>query len=97
MRRFIAATSIIVLGFAAPAFSQSNLGMDASGRFDGSPPLGTGPDSGQEGGFSIPLDSVETGSVTVVVPSTRRDCPRPGTRQYRAEMRNGTLADACRR
>lgn len=97
MLRLVAAASIAVFAIATPAMSQSNLGQDASGRFDGSPPLGTGRDTGQAGGFSIPLDSVETDSVRVVVPSSKTDCPRPGTRQYRAEMRNGTLADACRR
>ncbi|EJZ20625.1 hypothetical protein RCCGEPOP_14187, partial [Rhizobium sp. Pop5] len=43
MRRFIAATSIALLSLSAPVLAQSNMGMDASGRTDGSPPLGTAP------------------------------------------------------
>ena len=95
MRRFIAATSIALLSFAAPAFSQSLGDMDYSGRFGGMPP-GTVPNAESNSGFTIPLDSIETGDITVDIPSDRTTCPRPGTRQYRAAERNGTLSDACR-
>jgi hypothetical protein len=65
MYRLIAMTSIVLLGFAGSALAQASMGMDSSGRFDGSAPLGTGrPDEAPSGGFSIPLDSFETGSTT---------------------------------
>ena len=96
MRRIIAATSIILLGFAIPAFSQSFGDMDSSGRFGGMPP---GTDRYREnydqGGLTIPLDPIETGTITVVQPS-EPVCPQPNSRQWRIEMRNGTLSDACR-
>nr|WP_027685479.1 hypothetical protein [Rhizobium leguminosarum] len=95
MRMFLAAASIILLGFAAPAFSQALADMDSSGRFGGMPP-GTVPGAESNGGLMIPLDPVETGDITVVIPSDRTTCPRPGTRQYRAAERDGTLTDACR-
>lgn len=95
MRMFLAAASIILLGFPAPAFSQALGDMDSSGRFGGMPP-GTVPSAESNGGFTIPLDSIETGDITVVIPSERTTCPRSGTRQYRAAERNGTLSDACR-
>ncbi|MGO6675750.1 hypothetical protein [Rhizobium leguminosarum] len=95
MRMFLAAASIILLGFAAPAFSQALADMDSSGRFGGMPP-GTVPGAESNGGLMIPLDPVETGDITVVIPSDRTVCPRPGTRQYRAAERDGTLDDACR-
>lgn len=96
MRRFMAATSIILLGFSFPAFSQTLGDMDSSGRFGGMPP---GTDRYRQdydqGGVSIPLDPVETGSITVVQPSEPA-CPRPGSREWRMEMRDGTLSNACR-
>ncbi len=96
MRRFIAATSIILLGLSIPAFSQSFGDMDSSGRFGGMPP---GTDRYRQdydqGGVSIPLDPIETDSITVDRPSTLA-CPRPGTREWRAEKRDGTLPDDCR-
>ncbi len=95
MRMFLAAASIILLGFAAPAFSQALADMDSSGRFGGMPP-GTVPGAESNGGLMIPLDPVETGDINVVIPSNRTTCPRPGTRQYRAAERDGTLNDACR-
>lgn len=95
MRMFLAAASIILLGFAAPAFSQALADMDSSGRFGGMPP-GTVPGAESNGGLMIPLDPVETGDITAVIPSDRTICPRPGTRQYRAAERDGTLSDACR-
>lgn len=95
MRRFIAATSIALLSFAAPAFSQSLGDMDYSGRFFGMPP-GTVPGEESSSGIMIPLDPIETGDITVVIPTHRTTCPRPGTRQYRAAERDGTLGDACR-
>ncbi|MBY5583381.1 hypothetical protein [Rhizobium leguminosarum] len=95
MRMFLAVASIILLGFAAPAFSQALADMDYSGRFGGMPP-GTVPGAESNGGLMIPFDPVETGDITVVIPSDRTTCPRPGTRQYRAAERDGTLSDACR-
>ncbi|MGO8152420.1 hypothetical protein AB9F36_21625 [Rhizobium leguminosarum] len=95
MRMFLAAASIILLGFAAPAFSQALADMDSSGRFGGMPP-GTVPGAESNGGLMIPLDPVETGDITVVIPSDRTVCPRPGTRQYRVAERDGMLSDACR-
>ncbi|MBY5644965.1 hypothetical protein [Rhizobium leguminosarum] len=94
MRMFLAVASIILLGFAAPAFSQALADMDYSGRFGGMPP-GTVPGAESSGGLVIPLDPVETGDINVVIPD-RTTCPRPGTRQYRAAERDGTLSDACR-
>ncbi|PDT05445.1 hypothetical protein CO666_07290 [Rhizobium chutanense] len=96
MRTLIAAASIILLGFAAPAFSQALGDMDYSGRFGGMPP-GTVPDA-ESGGIRIPLDltPVESDNITVVIPSDRTACPRPGTRQYRAAERDGTLKAGCR-
>jgi hypothetical protein len=70
--------------------------MDYSGRFGGMPP-GTVPDANASGGgISIPLEPVESDNVTVVIPSDRTACPRPGTRAYRTAERDGTLAAACR-
>ncbi|MBY5820984.1 hypothetical protein [Rhizobium leguminosarum] len=62
MRMFLAAASIILLGFAAPAFSQALADMDSSGRFGGMPP-GTAPGAEPQSGLIIPLDSIETGSI----------------------------------
>lgn len=96
MRKVIVAASIILLGFAAPAFSQALGDMDYSGRFGGMPP-GTVPDANASGGgISIPLDTVKNDNITVVIPSDRTPCPRHGTRAYRAAERDGTLAAACR-
>lgn len=96
MRKVIAAASIILLGFAAPVLSQTLGDMDYSGRFGGMPP-GTVPDANASGGgISIPFEPVESDNVTVVIPSDRTACPRPGTRAYRTAERDGTLAAACR-
>jgi hypothetical protein len=75
MRRLLAVTSIVIIGFAGSAFAQANLGMDSSGRFDGSAPLGTGPKDEQSSGLSIPLDSFETGSTTTSAPIQWTRCP----------------------
>lgn len=96
MRGFIAATtSIILLGLSVPALSQALGDMDSSGRFGGMPP---GTDRYRQdydqGGVSIPLD-VATGSITVDRRSTPV-CPKPGTREWRAEARDGTLREDCR-
>lgn len=65
MRRLIAVTSVLMFSFAGSAFAQSSMGMDASGRFDGSPPLGTSrEDEAPSGGFAIPFDTSVTGSTT---------------------------------
>ncbi|CCM79034.1 hypothetical protein [Rhizobium mesoamericanum] len=64
MRRLIAVTSVLLLSFVGSAFAQASMGMDSSGRFDGSPPLGTAPDKEGTGGggFSIPIDFGTTAS-----------------------------------
>lgn len=96
MRNVIAAASIILLGFAAPVFSQTLGDMDYSGRFGGMPP-GTVPDANASGGgIAIPLDPIESDNVTVVIPSEKTVCPRNGTRAYRDAEREGTLAAICR-
>ncbi|WP_253958265.1 hypothetical protein [Rhizobium sp. WYJ-E13] len=96
VRKVVAAASIILLGFAAPAFAQALGDMDYSGRFGGMPP-GTVPDANASGGgISIPLDPVETDSIRVVVPPDRTACPKPGTRAYRTAERDHTLPAACR-
>jgi hypothetical protein len=82
MRTLLAVTSVVVLGFAGSVFAQANLGMDSSGRFDGSAPLGTGPKDEQSSGLSIPLDSFETGSTTTSAPIQWTRCP--------PQKRNGT-------
>jgi hypothetical protein len=68
MRTIFAVTSIVFLGIAGPVLAQSNMGTDYTGRFDGTPPLGTSPESPTTNGLVIPLDPVETGSVDVVIP-----------------------------
>jgi hypothetical protein len=97
MRRFITAISIILTAFGGvPAFSQTFGDMDSSGRFGGMPP---GTDRSREdydqGGISIPIDPVETGSVTVLHPA-KAECPQQGTREWRARRGDGTLKDECR-
>ncbi len=96
MRKVITAASIILLGFAVPVFAQTLGDMDYSGRFGGMPP-GTVPDANASGGgISIPLDPVESDSITVVLPSEKTVCPKHGTRAYRDAEREGTLAATCR-
>ena len=97
MRRLVALTLIVLAGFStAPGFCQSFGDMDSSGRFGGMPP---GTDRYRQdydqGGIAIPLDPIETGNVTGIH-RTERSCPRPDTREWRAQMRNGTLSDECR-
>ncbi len=84
MRRLIAITSVVVLGLAAPVFAQSSMGVDVSGRFDGSPPFGTSPETEQSsGGFSIPLDSIETGSTSDFGNVQLRNCAPAQTKGHR--------------
>ncbi|WP_431322857.1 hypothetical protein [Rhizobium sp. YTU87027] len=66
MRRLIAVTSVLLVSFVGSAFAQASMGMDSSGRIDGSPPLGTSPDSDGTGGggFSIPIDFGTTSSTS---------------------------------
>ncbi len=75
MRKLLAVTSVVIMGFAGSAFAQMNMGMDSSGRFDGSAPLGTGPQDEQSSGLSIPLDSLETGSTAGSAPVQWTRCP----------------------
>jgi hypothetical protein len=82
MRTIFAVTSIVFLGIAGPVLAQSNMGTDYTGRIDGTPPLGTSPESPTTNGLVIPLDPVETGSVDVVIPRNTgptdvRRCPPP--------------------
>lgn len=91
MLRLLAVTSIIVLGCAGGVFAQASLGMDNSGRFDGSPPLGTGPSDEQSSGLSIPLDSFETGSTTTSAPIQWTRCPAK-----HASSKHRSTDPACR-
>jgi hypothetical protein len=84
MRRFIAATSIVLLSLSAPVLAQS--GTDASGRFDGTPPLGTAPGAETQNGLVIPLDSIETGSVDNGPASGRVDWARCPPRKTRGAL-----------
>jgi hypothetical protein len=94
MRRYIAVTSIVLFSMAAPALAQSNMGMDASGRFDGTPPLGTSAEyDAQQSGLSIPLDPVQTGSVTVTRPSEWDVCGAPANGM--AATGDGSVNAAC--
>jgi len=97
MRRFIAAISIILTASGAvPALARTFGDMDSSGRFGGMPP---GTDRYRQdydqGGISIPIDPVETGSVTVVRPP-KAECPQQGTREWRERKADGTLEEECR-
>ncbi|EJB03668.1 hypothetical protein Rleg9DRAFT_2505 [Rhizobium leguminosarum bv. trifolii WSM597] len=102
MRRFIAAASIALLSLSTPVLAQSNMGMDASGRFDGTPPLGTSPGNEPESGLVIPLDSIETGSVDNGVPSGRVDWARCPPRKARGALATeggnsgASVSPACR-
>lgn len=102
MRRFIAATSIALLSLSGPVLAQSNMGMDASGRFDGTPPLGTAPGAEPQAGLVIPLDSIETGSVENGVPSGRVDWARCPPRKARGALATqggnsgASVSPACR-
>ncbi len=94
MRRLIVVTSLLLVGFAGSAFAQASMGMDSSGRYDGSPPLGTSPDSDGTGGggFSIPIDfgtAPSSGSIQWT------GCP--GDQRGPAQGGNNTLTNqACR-
>ncbi|MBX4956928.1 hypothetical protein [Rhizobium lentis] len=102
MRSLIAATSIALLSFSAPVLAQSNMGMDASGRIDGTPPLGTAPGAEPQTGLVIPLDSIETGSVDDGVPSGRVDWARCPPRKARGALATqggnsgASVSPACR-
>ncbi|ANK84859.1 MULTISPECIES: hypothetical protein [Rhizobium] len=102
MRRFIAATSIALLSLSAPVLAQSNMGMDASGRIDGTPPLGTAPGAEPQTGLVIPLDSIETGSVVNSAPSGRVDWARCPPRKARGALATqggnsgASVSPACR-
>ncbi|KPH10368.1 hypothetical protein CO657_04420 [Rhizobium acidisoli] len=102
MRRFIAAASIALLSLSTPVLAQSNMGMDASSRFDGTPPLGTSPGNEPESGLVIPLDSIETGSVDNGVPSGRVDWARCPPRKARGALATeggnsgASVSPACR-
>ncbi|NLS07785.1 hypothetical protein HGP14_31600 [Rhizobium sp. P32RR-XVIII] len=80
MRTIIAVTSIVFLGIAGPVLAQSNTGMDYTGRFDGTPPLGTSPEYDSMNRLAFPIDTMPTGSIDVVIPRDRLDaarCPPP--------------------
>lgn len=93
MRKLISVTSIVLL-IAASAFAQSSMGIDTNGRFDGSPPPGTSPEyDAQQSGLEIPLDPIETGTITIVRPSHwQAPCERENTRATRSD---GTVNAAC--
>ncbi|SCB60855.1 hypothetical protein GA0061105_11394 [Rhizobium aethiopicum] len=102
MRRFIAATSIALLSLSAPVLAQSNMGMDASGRIDGTPPLGTAPGAETQNGLIIPLDSIETGSIDNGAPTGRVDWARCPPRKARGALATqggnsgASVSPACR-
>lgn len=102
MRRFIAATSIALLSLSAPVLAQTNMGMDASGRIDGTPPLGTSPGAETQNGLVIPLDSIETGSINEGAPSGRVDWARCPPRKARGALATeggnsgASVSPACR-
>ncbi len=82
MRTIIAVTSIVVLGIAGPVLAQSNTGTDYTGRFDGTPPLGTSPEFDAMNRLVIPIDPMTTGNIDVVIPRNRGTvdvtrCPPP--------------------
>lgn len=96
MRRFIAVVSVALVTISTPAFAQSNIGTDESGRFVGTPPLGTSPEyDAQQGGLSIPLDTYDTGGIVIYRPSNwRAPCSRP---EEGSAMRthDGSVNAAC--
>lgn len=95
MRRLISVTSIVLLSIAAPALAQSSMGIDPNGRFDGSPPPGTSPEyDAQQGGFEIPLDPIETGSITISRPSTWQ-APCAPRREGMRSRGDGSVNAAC--
>lgn len=95
MRRLIAVTSVLLLSFAGSALAQANMGMDSSGRLDGSPPLGTSPDTEGTGGggFSIPIDFGTTTTSTNSIQWT--GCPEGQHRTVRGGT-NTLTNQACR-
>ncbi|TCU15236.1 hypothetical protein [Rhizobium sullae] len=98
MRTMIAVTSIVFLGIAGPVLAQSNMGTDYTGRIDGTPPLGTSPESATTNAFVIPLDPVETGSVDVIIPRDAgtteiNRCPPP---KRGAAAKTSRYGQACR-
>jgi hypothetical protein len=95
MRRLIAVTSVLLLSFTGSAFAQANMGMDSSGRLDGSPPLGTSPDTEGTGGggLSIPIDF---GTMTTGTNSIQwTGCPEGQHRTVRGGT-NTLTNQACR-
>lgn len=95
MRRFIAAASIALVTLSTPAFAQSNIGTDESGRFVGTPPLGTSPEyDAQQSGLQIPLDPVDTGSITIYRPSKWRT-PCTYSEESATRTRDGSVNAAC--
>ncbi|WP_337270864.1 hypothetical protein [Oryzifoliimicrobium ureilyticus] len=80
MYKLAIAVSLTLLASTSALYAQSNLNMDSSGRFDGSPPLGTSTDQ-ESSGLAIPLDGGITGStssdsIIVVQPERCRDIRR---------------------
>jgi hypothetical protein len=94
MLKVIAATSIVILGLTGSAWAQTNMGTDASGRFDGSPPLGTSPEVEQSTGLAIPLDSMQTGSTTSGTTRWTR-CPEGGKITARTRNSSESISKAC--
>ncbi|EPE94785.1 hypothetical protein [Rhizobium grahamii] len=94
MRRLIAVTSVLLLGFAGSAFAQASMGMDSSGRFDGSPPLGTSPDTEGTGGggLSIPIDF----GTTTIYSDQINWTICPGGQRVRAQPGTPAASQACR-
>ncbi|KRB61232.1 hypothetical protein ASE04_23000 [Rhizobium sp. Root708] len=91
MRRLFVISSVITLALAGSAMAQASMGMDSSGRFDGSPPIGTSFGTDQsDSGLSIPLDSFETNSTSYSAPVY---VPRCG--QYQRNSANRNASQAC--
>ena len=74
LKRALTLASVIATLVAQPALAQSAIGADASGRFDGSPPLGTSelPD---EDPLRIPIGgSIQTPAASIVWPGLGPEC-----------------------
>ena len=84
MRTTIAVTSIVFLGIAGPVLAQSNTGQDYTGRFEGTPPLGTSPEFDAMNRLAIPIDPMTTGNIDIDIVIPRNSgtvdvtrCPPP--------------------
>ena len=95
MRTIIAVTSIVFLGVAGPVLAQSNMGTDYTGRFDGSPPLGTSPEYDSMNRLAFPIDPTTTGDIDVVIPRDRIDAARCPPPKSGAAPKTSRYGQAC--